>query len=128
MNNFRHVNSASPSYIAWNIDLNWLTFLEAIKKIKWFLISIQNYETSWLSVENMSHLSHERFEINGVRLANDPVSVTTQSPTSDRPNQSFFLWQARHQVRHKIREMDGYATHTTYNKVLLRNQKNTFHR
>ena len=29
---FRYINSASLSYIVWNFDLNWLTFLEAMQE------------------------------------------------------------------------------------------------
>ena len=72
-------------------------------------------------------LSHERFEINGMRLADDPVSIATQRPTSDGPNQSFLVRQTRHQVWHKIRKMDCHSTHTTYNKLLSSTEKTRTH-
>jgi len=41
--------------------------------------------------EYVRDLGHKRFEVNGMRLADDPVSVATQRPTSDGPNQSFLV-------------------------------------
>jgi hypothetical protein len=80
----------------------------------WTVYNNKNAKYSCMTYDvHQSYLIHQRSKIKFMRLSNNPMSISAQSPASNWTNKSFLVRQTRNQIWYQLGKMNNHTWHAT---------------